>query len=165
MSRRDALHLDLIFAVLRIDVIELFLACGTLIRNSCGVQRLGNPDDRKLLGDSQPQIVERVPSGLRAFLKGIVADCNNRSKVKVVPDTAWLVVDARLSDGIGVHPTGTGVAHDLYHARKHVPAGIDVDAGIAEERNSGFRVINSGRVQTPSLTRGPAMPQACPISA
>src|SRR5437868_92759 len=100
----DSLHLDLVFAVPRIDVVELLLARRPCIGDRGRVKRFWNSNDRMVLGDPQTQIVQFAPSCFGALDDRIFSNSNDRPEIKIVSNTALLIIDARMVDGIGINP-------------------------------------------------------------
>src|SRR2546426_8014384 len=143
MRSRHALHFDLVIAIARIHIIELLLTGRPHIGHGGAVQRLRNSNDRALLRNPEPQIVQASPFP-RAFHAGLTRCMNgysdNRPKVEIVTDTSGLIIDTRMADRIGINPPGT-VTYDLSHTIEHADSGLDACTRVADKEDIGLRAI------------------------
>ena len=110
MRGGDAFHLDLVFTIAGIDVIELLLPGRPRISNRRAVERFGNPQNAMFLRNPEPEIVKAAPPQALLeshFTRRLNRKANDRTKFEIVANTAGLIVDSRLTHGIGIDPPCT----------------------------------------------------------
>ena len=149
MAGRDRFHLQLVLAILGIDVVELLLSRRTRIRRRCGIKRFGNVDDRTVFRNPESQLVQAAPTRFSKFRDCVDANGNNSPEIEIIPNTSKLVIDARMPDRIRIDEPGAGIADHLPHALEHARPGINVDTGIPDEQN----IVGSGRSQLEQTRR------------
>jgi len=156
MCGGNALHFDLVFAVARIDVIEVRFAGGRFRNNRNCVHRLGQVDYRPTLGGSQPQVVPAAvvrgyAIGRDAFRKSRycrTTQYNQVTEIEIVADTAGLIVNERVQAYgavgfpvavIGINNCGLGITSHVEKSSYSNRVKLDVRSEHPQQvRCAGF---------------------------
>jgi len=99
---------------------------------------------RNILGQAETEIIQAAPTPVTKSggFRGGNGDRHDWAKIEIVADASHLIVNPRMTHGIGINQPGAGILNDLRHSLEHALTRGNLDTGITNEENVAIRTID-----------------------